>query len=109
VVHELIGNSELSREQVVVVTKAGYIQGPDMEMVQASESEGKAFSEVTKVQPGFWHCISPDFLRHQVAASTRRLGTKPDIFLLHNPEYFLTHHMRQQQSDVGASPPAGMS
>ena len=65
-----------------------------MEMVQASESEGKAFSEVTKVQPGFWHCISPDFLRHQVAASTRRLGTKPDIFLLHNPEYFLVRELR---------------
>ena len=27
VVHELINNNELSREEIVIVTKAGYIQG----------------------------------------------------------------------------------
>ncbi len=39
-----------------------------------------------------WHCISPDFLENQISLSLQRLNLdKIDVYLLHNPEYFLTY------------------
>jgi hypothetical protein len=39
-----------------------------------------------------WHCISPDFLENQITLSLQRLNLdKIDVYLLHNPEYFLTY------------------
>ena len=35
------------------------------------------------------HCIQPDWIEEEVAASTARLGTPPDVVLLHNPEFSL--------------------
>lgn len=45
-----------------------------------------------------FHCIHPDFVRACVDASSERLGTTPDVVLLHNPEFFLTAAMRQRVS-----------
>ncbi|CAD7925508.1 unnamed protein product [Amoebophrya sp. A25] len=37
-----------------------------------------------------WHCLEPDFILDEYAASKMRLGTAPDILFLHNPEFFLS-------------------
>ena len=76
-----------SREKVIVVTKAGYIQGQNMTLAQA-----RSFPEVVKYGEGLWHCIHPEFLETQVALSAHRMQLETiDVFLLHNPEYFLSH------------------
>jgi hypothetical protein len=45
---------------------------------------------------GIWHSIHPEFLETQVEMSRERLGLETvDVYLLHNPEYFLedqAHH-----------------
>ena len=71
----------------VVVTKAGYIQGQNMTLAQQ-----QSFPEVVEYGEGIWHCIHPRFLETQLRASCRRLKRdRVDVFLLHNPEYFLSH------------------
>jgi len=56
------------------------------------EHSGNPFKDVVKCSPDLWHCISPDFLEHQITQSLSRLKlNKIDIYLLHNPEYFLTY------------------
>ena len=56
------------------------------------EQAGKAFKDVLKCSPDLWHCISPDFLENQITLSLQRLQLeKIDVYLLHNPEYFLTY------------------
>lgn len=71
----------------VVVTKAGYIQGQNMALARQ-----QSFPEVVEYGEGIWHCIHPRFLETQLGASCRRLKRdRVDVFLLHNPEYFLSH------------------
>lgn len=71
----------------MVVTKAGYIQGQNMTLAQQ-----QSFPEVVEYGEGIWHCIHPRFLETQLRASCRRLKRdRVDVFLLHNPEYYLSH------------------
>jgi len=80
----------LTREAVVVVTKAGYIQGNNMELAKKRVVEGRPFPEVVEFGDAVWHCMHPDFLRDQVDRSRERLGLATlDVLLLHNPEYAL--------------------
>lgn len=73
--------------ETVVVTKAGYIQGQNMTLAQEH-----SFPEVVEYGEGIWHCIHPRFLETQLTASCRRLKRdRVDVFLLHNPEYYLSH------------------
>ena len=74
------------REEVIVVTKGGYIQGQNMELAQR-----RNFPEVVYFGEGIWHCIHPEFLETQIQRSLERMGLQHvDIYLLHNPEYYLT-------------------
>lgn len=78
------------RKKIFIVTKAGYIQGRNLRVLEAREKEGRGFSEITRYQNGLFHCISPDFLEDQLERSRKRLGVFTiDGFLLHNPEYYL--------------------
>ena len=76
-----------------MVTKGGYIQGQNMALAQQ-----RNFPEVVEYGPGISHCIHPEFLETQIERSCRRLGRDYiDVYLLHNPEYFLedASHRRQ--------------
>jgi aryl-alcohol dehydrogenase-like predicted oxidoreductase len=76
-----------SRENAIVVTKAGYIQGQNMKLALS-----QSFPDVVKYGEGLWHCIHPDFLETQLFNSSQRMQLDMiDVFLLHNPEYYLNH------------------
>ena len=84
------------RDQIIVVTKGGYIQGQNMRLAQS-----QSFPEVVEYGEGIWHCIHPEFLETQLAFSSQRLELESiDVFLLHNPEYFLNHQGHQKQLDA---------
>lgn len=90
VMRELIAEGAISREQIVVVTKGGYVQGGNMRLAREREAMGRPFPEMTKVSRDCWHCIGPAFIEEQITLSLARLGMeRVDVFLLHNPEYFL--------------------
>jgi hypothetical protein len=88
----LIGSllEEHASEGIAVVTKAGYVQGSNQNEARHRIAEGRPWPEMTEYAPDCWHSISPGFLKDQLAASLKRLRRpKVDVFLLHNPEYFL--------------------
>ncbi|KAA3664348.1 MAG: aldo/keto reductase [Chloroflexi bacterium] len=81
---------KLTREQVVVVSKVGYLQGQNYELAQQRKREGRPFPNLVKYQAGLDHCIHPDFIEDQLTRSLDRLQLETiDCYLLHNPEYYL--------------------
>lgn len=88
-----IGNvlARQQREELIVVSKVGYVQGQALAMARAGEQRGSAFPEMVTYTEGCWHCIHPEFLAGQLGRSLGRLrAEKVDVYLLHNPEYFFT-------------------
>lgn len=90
VLGKLLGQGAISREQVVVVSKAGYLQGQNYQLSQQRKQEGRPFPELVEHSPGLEHCLHPEFLAEQLTMSLERLGLERlDVLLLHNPEYYL--------------------
>jgi aryl-alcohol dehydrogenase-like predicted oxidoreductase len=84
---ELVGDvlGDFPREKMILVTKGGYIQGQNMTLAQQRD-----FPETVQYGPGIWHSIHPEFLETQIELSCERLKQDfVDVYLLHNPEYFL--------------------
>lgn len=91
VVRDVVARGAARREDLVLVTKAGYVQGSNQREAERRARAGVPWSEMTEYAPDCWHCIAPDFLADQLTASLERLAMpKVDVLLLHNPEYFLT-------------------
>lgn len=92
----LSGMKEQStRNNFILMSKAGYIQGPDLQYVAHRETEGKAFKEVLKPDSVCWYCIHPDFLKYQLNESLCRLQvTGLEVYLIQNPEYFFSSAKR---------------
>ncbi|MCA9791411.1 MAG: aldo/keto reductase [Candidatus Eremiobacteraeota bacterium] len=90
VLTRLVENERLQREQIIVVSKIGYVQGQNFEYAWSRDQEENPIPEMVRLTPGLWHCIHPEFLEHQLQQSLERLGLATlDACLLHNPEYFL--------------------
>lgn len=87
---------DVDRDAVIVVTKAGYIQGQNK--ITAKQ---QGYPEIVEFAPDVWHCMHPAFLRDQFDLSCARLGLKRiDVFLLHNPEYFLKDAEQRRRSET---------
>ncbi len=90
VTSELFDSGELRREEVVFVTKAGYVQGENLRLAKERAARGEAFPDMVEFQADCWHNISPEYLEAQITNSLERLKIQQiDILLLHNPEYYL--------------------
>jgi uncharacterized protein YyaL (SSP411 family)/aryl-alcohol dehydrogenase-like predicted oxidoreductase len=101
VLAELIHAGELRREEVVVVSKIGYVQGQNLRLAEAREKAGRPYPDMVKYGDGVWHCIHPEFLADQLTLSLDRLGlTTLDVCLLHNPEYFLSEAAHRGEKDL---------
>lgn len=103
VVAELAANGTAPRDQLVLVSKIGYVQGQNLAQAKAREKAGKPYQDMVKYGDGIWHCIHPDFLADQLAQSLDRLGIATlDVCLLHNPEYFLSATAQTDGTDLTA-------
>jgi uncharacterized protein YyaL (SSP411 family)/aryl-alcohol dehydrogenase-like predicted oxidoreductase len=92
----LVGAERIRREEIVVVSKVGYVQGANMTFVQQREAAGRPYREMVRYMDGCWHCTHPEFLADQLDRSRARLGLETlDVCLLHNPEYFLLDAQRR--------------
>lgn len=93
---EQIDTGELRREQVVIVSKVGYLQGFNYTLAQQRKKEGRPFPNLVKYADGLDHCIHPEFLDDQLTRSLERLNLETlDVYLLHNPEYYLSWAQRR--------------
>jgi aryl-alcohol dehydrogenase-like predicted oxidoreductase len=87
---DLIEAEEIKRQEIVVVSKVGYLQGRNYEMSQARRSENRPIPDLVTVSDGLEHCIHPEFIAAQLTESLHRLNLETlDVYLLHNPEYYL--------------------
>jgi len=88
---ELVGAGTVTRDQVIVATKGGFIP------FESGYAGGmRRYVEETFLKPGIMtaddvaagiHCMTPRYLRHQLDASRRNLDCALiDIYYLHNPE-----------------------
>ena len=90
VLTDLIKRGEIDREQVMVVTKAGYLQGENLALSRQRKMNSQAFPDLVEYDEGLEHCIHPVFLEDQLTRSLQRLQlARIDCYLLHNPEYYL--------------------
>lgn len=90
VLEELVNKGKIKREEIVVVSKGGYIQGKNLQAARKLKDTGHGYKEMTEYAENIWHCIHPDFLKDQITLSLERLNLNTiDVYLLHNPEYFL--------------------
>lgn len=96
VLDKLINKGHISREQIVVVTKAGYLQGQNYQLSQKRKEQGEPFPDLVLYEKDLEHCIHPDFLDDQLTRSLNRMQLRAlDVFLLHNPEYYLAWAAQQ--------------
>lgn len=101
VITDLIENDELQRDELVIISKAGYLQGFNYALAEQYKLEGRPFPNLVKYAEGLDHCIHPDFLADQLTRSLERLNLEAiDGYLLHNPEYYLmwakqAHYVRE--------------
>jgi aryl-alcohol dehydrogenase-like predicted oxidoreductase len=99
VVGDLITTGAMSRSQVIIVSKVGYLQGRNYEFSQQRKAQGKPFKELVDFGEGLEHCTHPEFLEDQMERSLERLNLSAlDFYLLHNPEYYLEW---AKNSDLG--------
>jgi uncharacterized protein len=101
---EVLAASSVPRDEVVVVSKLGYVQGPNLDLARQRAAEGRPFPEMVEYMDGCWHCVSPEFLDDQLGRALDRLGLETiDVLLLHNPEYFLTDAVHRGITDLEAT------
>jgi len=104
VLREMIKSGELTREEVIVVSKIGYVQGDNLKQAEAREQAGRPYPDMVKYGEGIWHCIHPEYLADQLTLSLDRLGLATlDVCLLHNPEYFLSEAAHHEGGDLAAT------
>ena len=92
----------MTREQIIVVTKVGYVQGENLKIAIAKEREGNAYPEMVRYADGCWHCIHPGFINDQITRSLSRMKLECiDLLLLHNPEYYFSDALhRNAQASI---------
>lgn len=93
VITDLINENKIIRDDITIVTKAGYIQGKNFKFAMDRKRSGNPYPDVVEYSNNLWHCISPEFLEDQINLQIERLkqnnsGGYIDVYLLHNPEYF---------------------
>lgn len=99
VLEDLIDRGHIRREEVIIVTKGGYIQGQNYERALERVRQGNPFPEVVEYDTGLWHCIHPEFLDDQLHRSMSRMNVDHvDVYLLHNPEYYLSWAVKRGQT-----------
>lgn len=104
VLAEAIADGRLARDEVIIVTKGGYLQGGLLAEVRGRGEEQADGGAVAPLSETCWHSLAPDHLALSLAASLDRLGVETvDRLLLHNPETLLTHHLGSRPSETVAN------
>ncbi|KAF9100760.1 hypothetical protein BGX29_006284 [Mortierella sp. GBA35] len=88
---DLFKQDEIKREQVVVVSKAGFILPPTTDFPSKELENVPSYAAISSTS---YHSIHPNYLKSQITASLDRLKMdKLDIFMLNNPERMLGDRM----------------
>lgn len=92
VLANLFDTGTLKREELVIVTKGGFVRGPLLESIKQTPPPDMLFP-----QPHLGHGLHPALLEQQLTTSRKRLGVETvDFYLLHNPEVQLAHINKEE-------------
>ena len=97
---QLIEAGALTRDEVLVCTKAGYLSFDGNLPADPRSYFTREFIEPGILDPqqlvGGMHCMAPSYLENQIERSRRNLGLETiDVFYLHNPESQLAEVSRE--------------
>lgn len=96
VLQHLIETGSLERDQIIVVSKVGYLQGQNLALSRKKAVAGNPFKDLVHYSDDLEHCLHPDFITDQLTRSLDRLGLETlDYYLLHNPEYYLEWALKE--------------
>lgn len=91
VIEDIENEGTFGRDQYVIVSKVGYLQGRVYRLSQNLKNDDRGYPDLVKYSVGLEHCIHPAFIEDQLTASLSRLNCGSiDAYLLHNPEYYLS-------------------
>ncbi|ORZ24933.1 NADP-dependent oxidoreductase domain-containing protein [Lobosporangium transversale] len=94
-------HNTLTRDELVIATKFGYIQNENMRLLSEGVFKRVPPEEIVEYSNECYHCIHPEFMRDQLTRSLERLKTKfVDILFVHNPEYYLMTNVNNPESNV---------
>ena len=86
VLTKMMNQGKIERDEIILVSKTGYIQGDNLSQAIKREKTDQPWPEIVKYTDGCWHCIHPAFLIDQWDRSANRLQVETiDVYLLHNP------------------------
>ena len=103
VLENLTAGGQVKRDQIIVISKVGYLQGQNFALSRERRQQGRPFQDLVEYDEGLEHCIHPEFIEDQLTRSLARLNMETlDGYLLHNPEYFLgwAHRTGMQLSEA---------
>jgi len=84
-------------DDLEIVSKCGYIQGAILEEVKKADEEVITELDIVKYNDSCYHSIHPGFIKAELSKSLERLNLKQlDCYLLHNPEYYLMHTIKDE-------------
>ncbi|KAF9984829.1 hypothetical protein BGZ65_012517 [Modicella reniformis] len=84
---DLIQQGKVKREEIVVVSKAGFILPSSVSLATESLQDVPHYAKISDTS---YHSIHPSYISAQITASLERLKLdKLDIFMLNNPERML--------------------
>jgi aryl-alcohol dehydrogenase-like predicted oxidoreductase len=86
---DMIAEDLVRRDELVIVTKAGFIQGATLTEAKRLKARSELWPDVIELPGDTWHSISPEFLAYTITQSLERLKLDTiDVLLIHNPEVF---------------------
>lgn len=95
-VGEVLRESGIERDEMILISKIGYVQGQNLDLVLQREQGPHPYADMVKYMDGCWHCIHPEYIQDQLEKSLERLGVdRIDFYLLHNPEYYLMDQLNR--------------
>lgn len=98
VIKEKMQEGEIYRDQLVISTKIGTLQGRILADAKKREKLGHAFPGLIRVNTHMAHCMSPDYLEYQISSSLRRLNLECiDIVFIQSPELIMNQGTSKAQ------------
>lgn len=84
VLEKLLAESKVSREEIHIVSKAGYLEGFELRNLQ---QQNRIPENAVPFSTEGLYSLDPEFLKSQISSSLQRLRTDyVDYYLLQNPE-----------------------
>ncbi|KAG5185838.1 hypothetical protein JKP88DRAFT_268208 [Tribonema minus] len=79
---------------VTVVSKVGYWKEP-------AEGTTKQPPGALRLLPGVMYSLHPDFMARELRSSANRLGRVPSLYMVHNPESYVSCVVAREQEKLG--------